>query len=67
MTGIDYVGVSAAISATFAGLVSLVVALRQRGIGAQVEDVHAQVTSATDTTMADTVDHIHEVVCDGKH
>lgn len=52
----DFVGIAAAISATFAGLVSVIVAVRQTDTKAKVADIHDQVTTSNGETLAHIVE-----------
>jgi hypothetical protein len=60
---LDYVGLGAVISATFAGIVSVLVAMRQTGVKAQVQQIHDQVQVAGPGSIGETLDHVHDVVC----
>lgn len=54
----DYVGLGSLIAATCAGLVSIIVACRQGGTIAKVDDVHAAVTTSNGATLAGVVEKI---------
>ena len=58
MLGIDYVGLGALISATCAGVVSVVVALRQTETKQQVADVHAAVSMSNGGTLGGAIEQI---------
>lgn len=60
MLGIDYVGLGALISATCAGVVSIVVALQGRTTGARVEEVHAAVSTSNGHTIGELVEKNEE-------
>ena len=52
----DFVGLGALISATFAGLVSLVVAVRQTAVRAQVQEVRANTATSNGHTLGELVE-----------
>lgn len=56
MIGADFVGLGALISATCAGIVSIVVALRQSNVSAKVDEVHAQVATSNGHTLGELVE-----------
>lgn len=58
MIALDYVGLGALIGSTCAGIVSIIVALRQSGIGTKVEDVHAAVSTANGATLGMIADKV---------
>lgn len=55
MIALDYIGLGALISATCAGIVSIVVALRQPGISKQVDEVHAAVSAPNGLTIGEMI------------
>lgn len=66
MIALDYVGLGALIGSTCAGIVSIIVALRQTSIGSNVSDVHAAVSTSNGNTLAGVVEKIDRATEDGK-
>lgn len=54
----DYIGLGSLIAATCAGIVSIIVALRQNGTVQQVKDVHAAVSMSNGATLGQVIEKI---------
>lgn len=52
----DYVGLGSLIAATCAGIVSIIVALRQNGTVAKVNDIHDQTATSNGRTLGEIVE-----------
>lgn len=64
MTPADYAGIVTCISATTGGVVSIIIAFRQRDVKRTLEGVHEEVQTPGGQTLGETMAHVHEVVCD---
>lgn len=63
MIGADYVGISTLVTALGTIVIGVIVALRQQGVRANVQEVHDQIQVKGPGTLGELADHVHEVVC----